>query len=65
MEENKPDLKPQFVESLSKEKPRPLTAIEPQGVRPRKPCNCTKSQCLKLYCDCFANGGILVLGRME
>ncbi|XP_072408229.1 protein lin-54 homolog isoform X1 [Chiloscyllium punctatum] len=26
------------------------------GTRPRKPCNCTKSQCLKLYCDCFANG---------
>uniref|UniRef100_A0A8C9EKS3 Protein lin-54 homolog n=1 Tax=Pavo cristatus TaxID=9049 RepID=A0A8C9EKS3_PAVCR len=24
--------------------------------RPRKPCNCTKSLCLKLYCDCFANG---------
>ncbi|KAK3735218.1 hypothetical protein QZH41_010028, partial [Actinostola sp. cb2023] len=24
--------------------------------RPRKPCNCTKSQCLKLYCDCFAQG---------
>ncbi|XP_013189834.2 protein lin-54 homolog isoform X1 [Amyelois transitella] len=24
--------------------------------RPRKACNCTKSQCLKLYCDCFANG---------
>ncbi|XP_026523921.1 tesmin [Notechis scutatus] len=22
----------------------------------KKPCNCTKSQCLKLYCDCFANG---------
>ncbi|OTF69146.1 Tesmin/TSO1-like CXC domain containing protein, partial [Euroglyphus maynei] len=22
----------------------------------RKPCNCTRSQCLKLYCDCFANG---------
>ncbi|KAM4845384.1 tesmin isoform 1-T1 [Thomomys bottae] len=22
----------------------------------RKPCNCTKSQCLKLYCDCFASG---------
>ncbi|VDI37753.1 Hypothetical predicted protein [Mytilus galloprovincialis] len=31
-------------------------AIEPTGARPRKPCNCTKSQCLKLYCDCFANG---------
>ncbi|XP_050677041.1 protein lin-54 homolog [Leptidea sinapis] len=25
-------------------------------LRMRKPCNCTKSQCLKLYCDCFANG---------
>lgn len=25
------------------------------GIR-RKHCNCTKSQCLKLYCDCFANG---------
>uniref|UniRef100_A0A672LBD1 Protein lin-54 homolog n=2 Tax=Sinocyclocheilus grahami TaxID=75366 RepID=A0A672LBD1_SINGR len=24
--------------------------------RQRKPCNCTRSQCLKLYCDCFANG---------
>ncbi|XP_063801102.1 tesmin isoform X4 [Pseudophryne corroboree] len=21
-----------------------------------RPCSCTKSQCLKLYCDCFANG---------
>ncbi|CAH0564090.1 unnamed protein product [Brassicogethes aeneus] len=31
-------------------------SMEPNGIRPRKPCNCTKSQCLKLYCDCFANG---------
>ncbi|VDL99436.1 unnamed protein product [Schistocephalus solidus] len=23
---------------------------------PRKPCNCTKSHCLKLYCECFAQG---------
>ncbi|CAG5128666.1 unnamed protein product [Candidula unifasciata] len=30
--------------------------LEATGARPRKPCNCTKSQCLKLYCDCFANG---------
>lgn len=22
----------------------------------RRPCNCTRSQCLKLYCECFANG---------
>ncbi|XP_067210845.1 protein lin-54 homolog isoform X3 [Linepithema humile] len=31
-------------------------SVEANGIRPRKPCNCTKSQCLKLYCDCFANG---------
>ncbi|XP_066505515.1 spexin prohormone 2 isoform X2 [Hoplias malabaricus] len=24
--------------------------------RSKKPCNCTKSQCLKMYCDCFASG---------
>ncbi|TMW45896.1 hypothetical protein DOY81_009013 [Sarcophaga bullata] len=34
-----------------------VDAIDPLvgGVR-RKHCNCSKSQCLKLYCDCFANG---------
>lgn len=26
------------------------------STRSRKPCNCTKSMCLKLYCDCFAVG---------
>ncbi|XP_071453425.1 protein lin-54 homolog [Hetaerina americana] len=36
--------------------PQSRPALEPNGIRPRKPCNCTKSQCLKLYCDCFANG---------
>jgi hypothetical protein len=36
------------------------TTLEPNGIRPRKPCNCTKSQCLKLWvfpmsqlCYCF------------
>lgn len=24
--------------------------------RARRPCNCSKSQCLKLYCECFSNG---------
>lgn len=51
-------IKQEAVEPVvsTKEKPRSVTNLEPQGVRPRKPCNCTKSQCLKLYCDCFANG---------
>ncbi|XP_077271965.1 protein lin-54 homolog isoform X1 [Temnothorax americanus] len=40
-----------------KNSPRTIYSnVEPNGIRPRKPCNCTKSQCLKLYCDCFANG---------
>uniref|UniRef100_A0A3P8VSD9 Lin-54 DREAM MuvB core complex component n=1 Tax=Cynoglossus semilaevis TaxID=244447 RepID=A0A3P8VSD9_CYNSE len=36
----------------------PLNGLTPaeSTSRQRKPCNCTKSQCLKLYCDCFANG---------
>ncbi|XP_012278286.1 protein lin-54 homolog isoform X2 [Orussus abietinus] len=40
----------------TKSSQRSFSNIEPNGIRPRKPCNCTKSQCLKLYCDCFANG---------
>merc|ERR1711953_1173 len=35
---------------------KPPDIFETTGVKPRKPCNCTKSQCLKLYCECFANG---------
>jgi hypothetical protein len=38
---------------LQQQQPRSET---PNEVPKRKPCNCTKSQCLKLYCDCFANG---------
>ncbi|TKR95609.1 hypothetical protein L596_009752 [Steinernema carpocapsae] len=26
----------------------------------KKPCNCSKSQCLKLYCECFAAGELCV-----
>jgi len=48
-----------FQTSLQKEiaqVKKEMVSVEPPGLRPRKPCNCTKSQCLKLYCDCFANG---------
>ncbi|KAH8384842.1 hypothetical protein KR093_009687, partial [Drosophila rubida] len=36
--------------------PAAATVIEALGGSRRKHCNCSKSQCLKLYCDCFANG---------
>ena len=42
--------------------PTPTESISPQppkisvNGKVRKPCNCTKSMCLKLYCECFANG---------
>ncbi|XP_062133275.1 protein lin-54 homolog isoform X1 [Drosophila sulfurigaster albostrigata] len=36
--------------------PAATTVIEALGGSRRKHCNCSKSQCLKLYCDCFANG---------
>ncbi|EAL41036.3 AGAP010380-PA, partial [Anopheles gambiae str. PEST] len=43
----------------SKDSPRALTTTVygfPDEAYKKRPCNCTKSQCLKLYCDCFANG---------
>lgn len=30
-------------------------ASEPQAAPPKKMCNCKRSKCLKLYCECFAN----------
>ncbi|XP_061386478.1 protein lin-54 homolog, partial [Musca vetustissima] len=36
-----------------KEDPNKIDLV---GAVRRKHCNCSKSQCLKLYCDCFANG---------
>lgn len=33
----------------------PLSDDFPSAARSSISCNCKKSQCLKLYCDCFAN----------
>ncbi|XP_054825992.1 tesmin [Eublepharis macularius] len=42
------------------EQPTKLTLVglpfSSWDTKSKKPCNCTKSQCLKLYCDCFASG---------
>ncbi|XP_022169169.1 protein lin-54 homolog [Myzus persicae] len=37
---------------VSEAKPKSTSDVN----KTKKPCNCTRSQCLKLYCDCFANG---------
>ncbi|EDV98521.1 GH22623 [Drosophila grimshawi] len=36
--------------------PAASASLDVLGGSRRKHCNCSKSQCLKLYCDCFANG---------
>ncbi|KAJ8932690.1 hypothetical protein NQ318_000606 [Aromia moschata] len=51
-----PVLKPPASSSDTSSPIAPKDEVDANGMRPRKPCNCTKSQCLKLYCDCFANG---------
>jgi hypothetical protein len=34
--------------ALSPENSKSQAVLESNGLKPRKPCNCTKSQCLKL-----------------
>lgn len=48
-------LKPANRLSITGTSPPPSDDSSNVAIR-RKHCNCTKSQCLKLYCDCFANG---------
>jgi len=43
------------VETESQSKPAVPVKMIAESIPIRNPCNCTKSQCLKLYCDCFAN----------
>lgn len=58
--EDQKQYSPQLVEQaiqliLSQQKtqkPKP----PPSNSEPTKPCNCKKTRCLKLYCECFANG---------
>ena len=37
---------------------KPLSTCRPEvpSYADKKSCNCVKSRCLKLYCDCFAQG---------
>lgn len=45
--------------SLKIEKAEPDEAAETgddDSKKKKRACNCTKSMCLKFYCDCFANG---------
>ena len=43
------------LECCSSARPTP-PAFSPSLTHRPKKCNCKKSKCLKLYCDCFANG---------
>ncbi|CAI4227887.1 unnamed protein product [Auanema sp. JU1783] len=44
-----------YSSSLAIDRP-PVKSKRKPTIGQKKPCNCTKSMCLKLYCDCFANG---------
>lgn len=51
-------------------RPRPVKKVsldsqipgDTGSVSARKSCNCKRSQCLKLYCECFAAGGFCLPG---
>ena len=39
---------------LTAEPLKPAVVVHASGPMAQNPCNCKKSRCLKLYCDCFA-----------
>uniref|UniRef100_A0A1B0CCS5 CRC domain-containing protein n=1 Tax=Lutzomyia longipalpis TaxID=7200 RepID=A0A1B0CCS5_LUTLO len=53
---NKPIITERKVEIKEKIDIEKLLEGQGLGDGKRRPCNCTRSQCLKLYCECFANG---------
>jgi hypothetical protein len=45
-----------IVQEVKKEPLQISSVKNMSGKKSKRPCNCTKSQCLKFYCDCFAAG---------
>lgn len=51
-----PDLSPSPITTASKGDSLIKTVPSSPSNQTRRPCNCTRSSCLKLYCECFAQG---------
>lgn len=61
LNQNSMNIKTTSIRSRSQSRSGPVSSSNSSpgsssANKPRKPCNCKNSQCLKLYCDCFANG---------